>query len=303
MEATNQVFLMTFLVISLGYILKRLNIISEKDGKVISKFMMHSTFPALMLASTMNTKLDYTLFLIPIFSLIVGILTFFAAWFVFRKYTNQLRGIFMMGFGATNVGLFGYPIVQSLFGSEALAYMVMYDIGNTICGFGIAYPLGKYFSTAQGKVNWSLILKKVATLPPLIALLTGLLISSVNFTLPTIVQNFLKLLANGNTPIGLLLLGIYLSFNLEKKQIVGISKVLTLRYLSVFLVLGFLYIFLPENNLRNVLMLAFLLPLGIMILPFSDEMNYDSKIAGTMVNISLIISFILMWCLMISVKT
>jgi hypothetical protein len=44
-------------------------------------------------------------------------------------------------------------------------------------------------------------------------------------------------------------------------------------------------------------MLISILPLGMMILPFSDEMGYDTSIAGTLSNASLLISFILMWLL------
>jgi malate permease and related proteins len=47
--------------------------------------------------------------------------------------------------------------------------------------------------------------------------------------------------------------------------------------------------------MKNVLMLCALMPIGLTILPFSDELGYDSRIAGTMLNISLLISFGLMW--------
>ena len=43
------------------------------------------------------------------------------------------------------------------------------------------------------------------------------------------------------------------------------------------------------------LIVCVLLPIGLTILHFSDEMNFDSRIAGTLLNISLLISFGLMW--------
>jgi malate permease and related proteins len=301
MAQTNLVFIVTFLIIALGYCLKRLNIITEKEGKVISKFMMHTTFPALMLVSTMNTKINFSLISISIFTLLLGLGTTFLGWFVFKNYPPNLRGLFLMGFGATNVGLFGYPIVQNLFGAESLSYMVMYDIGNSILGFGVAYPIGQYFSKSGSNIDWKLIFKRVFTLPPFVGMIVGLTLANLNITLPETIINFLNTLAKGNTPIGLLLLGIYLSFNLEKSQIVGLGKVLFIRYFMAFIALGFLYYFLPATNLRNVMMLSFLLPLGLMIIPFSDEMKYNTSIAGTLVNISLLISFVLMWLLMLLV--
>ena len=38
------------------------------------------------------------------------------------------------------------------------------------------------------------------------------------------------------------------------------------------------------------------------LLPFSDELNYDSKIAALLVNLSLLISFALMWGLVLGLK-
>ena len=64
-----------------------------------------------------------------------------------------------------------------------------------------------------------------------------------------------------------------------------------------------LYTFIPEPSLiRNVLIVCVILPIGMTILPFADELNYDSRIAGVLVNISLLISFLLMWGLVVGLK-
>lgn len=293
----NQVFFLTFLVIATGFLLKKFDFISEKEGKTISKFMMHTTFPALMFVSTARIKLDSSLFAIPVICTIVCIIMITTGWFVFAKYPNKLRGVLMLGFGATNVGFFAFPIVEGLFGKSALIYLIMYDIGNTFCGFGLAYPIGKYLSNDHIAINWKEILKKVFTLPPLLGMIIGLIISTLKIPLPDVIFDFMSFLSKGNAPIGLLLLGIYLSFNLDKKQLLGISKVLFIRYFFGIASLLTIYLFLPESTMKSVLMLISILPLGMMILPFSDEMGYDTSIAGTLSNASLLISFILMWLL------
>jgi malate permease and related proteins len=299
MNQINQVFLLTFLVIGTGFLLKKFKIISEKEGKIISKFMLHTTFPALMFVSSASIKFNSNLLAIPLVCFFTGTLMILTGWFVFTKYPSKLRGVLMLGFGATNVGFFGFPLVEGLFGKEALIYLVMYDIGNTALGFGLAYPIGKYFADdTSTKIDWNAILKKVFTLPPLLGMLFGLAVNILNIELPEIFFVFMNFLAKGNAPIGLLLLGIYLSFNLDKKQIMGISKVLAIRYIFGLFVLIVLYYFLPNSTYKSVVMICAILPLGIMIIPFSDELNYDSRIAGTLANTSLLISFILIWLLM-----
>jgi malate permease and related proteins len=94
-----------------------------------------------------------------------------------------------------------------------------------------------------------------------------------------------------------LLMGIYLSFELNKTQMKHISKVLILRYLLAGVCVTCIYFLVPPSLMQSVVIVLVILPLGMTILPFSDEFGFDSRIAGTLVNISLLISFVLIWLL------
>lgn len=301
MNQTSQVFSITFAIISIGFLLKKYNFISEKDGKVVSKFLMHTTFPALMITSTARVDLEPTLFLIPFLCIVFCGIMMGIAWIWFRQYPNDLRGILTMGAGGMNVGLFGFPIIEGLFGKAALVYAVMFDIGNTIVVFGLVYPIGSYFSNNKvGELDFKTILKKVLSLPPVLGLILGLTINAIKLPVPTIFMDVLDVMAKANKPLVLLLMGIYLSFELSKKQVLALSKVLLIRYSVALLLVFVLYNFLPAHSLlQSVLIICVVLPIGMTILPFSDELNYDSRLAGTLLNMTLIISFILMWALVL----
>jgi malate permease and related proteins len=301
MSQSNQVFIITLAMIGLGFLLKNYNFLSEQDGKTISKFLMHTTFPALMIISTAKVKLDTSLLFIPLFCIAISVIMLLIAWFWFSKYPNNLRGLLTMAAGGTNVGLFGYPIITGLFGKDALVYAVMFDIGNTIIVFGAVYPIGTYFSSNKKEgINFKQILKKILTLPPVLGMILGLIINASSITMPVICEEFLDILAKANKPLVLLLMGIYLSFELNKKLMLAISKVLLIRYsISLAVVFALYFLLSAHPMMRNVLMICTLLPLGMTILPFSDELNYDSRIAGTLINISLLISFILMWAMVL----
>lgn len=200
-----------------------------------------------------------------------------------------------------NVGLFGFPIIEGLFGKESLVYAVMFDIGNTIITFGVVYPIGSYFSSNhKGLPEAKQLIKKIFGLPPVMGMIIGLLINVSSVQMPPLFFDFLDVLAKANKPLVLLLMGIYLSFALDKKEMLAISKVLLIRYAVGILFVILLYYILPHNTLMySVLIICVVLPSGMTILPFSDELNYDSRIAGTLINISLFISFILMWGLVL----
>lgn len=302
MSQTNQVFTVTFSMIAMGFFLKRYDYISEKEGKVISKFLMHSTFPALLLLSMSRAKLESSLAVLPFIAIIVGAIMLVVAWFVFKNYPNSQRGVLMMGVGAFNTGLFGFPIIEGLFGKEGLSYAIMIDIGVTFMVFGAIYPLAAYFSeNHKDGLEVKNVLKKVFSSPPVIATLMGLLINILAIQMPPVCVDFLEVLAKGNKPIVLLLMGIYLSFELDKKQRFSIYKILSIRYLISIIAATILYYILPSNQptMQTVLMLCMLLPVGMTILPFSDEMNFDTRLAGTLLNVSLVVSFVLMWGLML----
>jgi malate permease and related proteins len=71
------------------------------------------------------------------------------AWFVFKKEDNDTRGLMTMGSGGFNTGLFAFPIIEGIWGRDALAYAIMYDIGNMAVVFGLVYPLGNYFAAKR----------------------------------------------------------------------------------------------------------------------------------------------------------
>ncbi len=298
MSQTNHVFIITIAIILIGFLLKKFDFINEKEGKTISKFLMHTTFPALMIITTAKVKLETSLFLIPIFAIAVGVSMLLIAWIWFSNYEKALRGVLTMGVGGFNSGLFGFPIIEGLYGKQAMVYAIMFDIGNTFIVFGLIYSIGSYFSAnKKEQTGINPILKKVLSLPPVLGILFGLFINIANIQLPTICYDFLEVLAIGNKPLVLLLMGIYLSFELNKNLMVAISKVILIRIsIGIIVALG-IYFFVGNQYslMKNVLMLCSLLPIGLTILPFSDELGYDSRIAGTMLNISLLISFVFMW--------
>ena len=294
MGQVNLAFITTLAFIFTGFLLKVGGIIKEQEGKILSRLLMHTTFPALMIVSTIHIDLNFQLFLIPIFAIGISAIMLTIAFFLFKKETNSIRGVLTMGSGGWNVGLFGFPLIESIWGAKALLFAIMYDIGNTFLAFGVLYPIGSHFSEvpSRGKLN---MLKKVLLLPPVLGMIMGLSLNVSNIPLPNILEDVLTTLAKANKPLVLLLLGIYLSFNLDKNQFNGILKVLFVRYGIGLLTILAIYFLLPKSLMSSVLIALVILPVGMSVLLFSDELGFDAKIAGTLANISLLLSFGLLW--------
>ena len=294
MGQVNLAFITTLTFIFTGFLLKSGGIIKEQEGKILSRLLMHTTFPALMIVSTIHIDLNFRLFLIPLFAIGISAIMLTIAFFLFKKEKNSIRGVLTMGSGGWNVGLFGFPLIESIWGAKALLFAIMYDIGNTFLAFGVLYPIGNHFSEvpSRGKLN---MLKKVLLLPPVLGMIMGLTLNASNIPLPIILEELLTTLAKANKPLVLLLLGIYLSFNLDKNQFNGILKVLSIRYGIGLLTILAIYLLLPKSLMSSVLIALVILPVGMSVLLFSDELGFDAKIAGTLANLSLLLSFGLLW--------
>ena len=85
MGQVNLAFITTLAFIFTGFLLKVGGIIKEQEGKILSRLLMHTTFPALMIVSTIHIDLNFQLFLIPIFAIGISAIMLTIAFFHFKK--------------------------------------------------------------------------------------------------------------------------------------------------------------------------------------------------------------------------
>ena len=129
-----------------------------------------------------------------------------------------------------NIGLFAYPLIEILWGTGALKYFAMFDMGNAVILFGVCYAIGCWFSVEGAKVDIKYIIKKLLTFFPLIAYMITLAFNLLGLQFPIYVLDLAKVFAKANAPMSLLVLGIYLDFSIDISYWKKILKVLLLRY-------------------------------------------------------------------------
>lgn len=292
----NATFLHAVIIIALGYTLKRLNIIKEKDGEALSRVIFNLTLPALVIVSFHNMTFDSSLFLLILLGFLFGIFTSIIGLLIFRKEERKTKGMLTMLVSGFNIGLFAYPLVEGIWGKEGIQYFAMFDVGNAFITFGTIYLIGSFFATEQAELNFKSIVEKLTRSIPLMTYLVVCLLAIVNIQLPNIVINISGIIASANMPLSFLLLGIYLSFTLDKMYKKQMIKVLAIRYITGLLVGISLFFILPFNEMfKYTIFLGFILPISVSVLPYSVEFNYDRKFVGTVSNISILISFVLLW--------
>ncbi|MFT8316223.1 MAG: AEC family transporter [Clostridium sp.] len=296
MNSINSQFLISMLIIVLGYLCKRLNIVKEEDGEGLARIVINVTLPCLIINTFSTLKVEPSLVKLTFINMLYGFSMTGIGLYVFRKKKRRIKGVLLMLLPAFNIGLFAYPLVQAIWGHEGVKYFGMFDLGNSFIIFGLCYIIASYFSDEAGKLDIKETAGKVFKSIPLVTYIIAVVINILGLHLPKMAIDFSSAISKANMPMSLLLLGIYLSFKFDLRQFKDIASVLALRYIIGFTVGILFFILSPFDKMsKYTLLIGFILPTASAIIPFSIEFNYDQKFIGILSNMTILISFVLVW--------
>ena len=145
MDDVNQQFILSLSIIALGYVIKRLRILTENDAEVLARIILNVTMPALILTTFSRLTLEPSLLLLPVIGLFNGIFICVSSMLLFRGAERNRRGLLAMALPGANMGLFAYPLVEGIWGEAGLKYIAMYDVGTSLVIFVICYLAGCHF--------------------------------------------------------------------------------------------------------------------------------------------------------------
>ncbi|TXT65859.1 MAG: conserved membrane protein of unknown function [Promethearchaeota archaeon] len=304
MSDVNYNFLLSLVIILIGFLLKHFQIIKEKNGKIIAKIIFTITLPSVIFRTISAITITPQLFLLAIIPIFYALFILGVSYLIFRNREKSIKGLSLMCVIGFNVVHLAFPLIEGIWGSEGLKYIAMFDIGNGFVIFLMSYLVGSFFSPKNDEFEQRELLKrstkKVLTSGPLIAYLIALPFNLFGIIVPTLISDIINKFADANSALTLLLLGIFLSFKFEKSQWKKVLSVLGIRYSLGLLVGLILFFILPFELLyRGILLIALILPIGLAVIAFTVEFEYNEQIAGILANLSIVISFVLMWFLIL----
>ena len=307
MADVNVIFLLSISIVAIGYLVKKLNILKETDGDTIAKIIFNITLPAVILQVTTTIQFELSLVLLPLISVVFGLFMTFLALLVFRKHPPNIKGAMIMTMIGFNVANFFFPLVEGIWGQPGMQYIALVDAGNAFTIFIICYIMSTIYSPKNQenvvKINAKYILKRIVRSAPILSYIVALIINFSGIVIPSFFSELLDILARANSALALLLLGVFLHFKFGKAEWISIIKVLALRY-SVGLLVGLTLFFLLPPSIfsplfRIIICLSLILPVGLAVIPFSVENGYDQKLVTMVVNLTILISFGLIWVLIL----
>lgn len=307
MTDVNIVFLISLTIIAIGYFLKSTKVLTEENGETIARIIFNFTLPAVILKVTSTITFEITLILLPIITILFALFMVLIGLIVFKKYPKNLKGLLIMSIIGFNVANFSFPLIEGIWGETGLQLIAMVDAGNAVSIFIICFTMGRIYSPKsendENKINFKDVISSLLKSVPLISYIVAIIINFSGILIPIFLTELIDMVSRANSPLALLLLGVFLNFKFQKDQWVIIGKSLLLRY-TLGLGFGLLLFFLLPSTIFNelfriIIAISLILPVGLAVIPFSVELEYDKKLITIIVNLSILISFVLMWILIL----
>jgi predicted permease len=280
----------------LGFILKKIKIFKHDDGDLLLKIVFNVTLPALVFLAISQVKLSLNLLYLPLIAALVILINYLVASSVGKRLSllPATLGSFIIGSMIMNTG-FVLPFILARYGKHALAYYTIFDFGNMLMIFTFGYLIAmKYGENGKLKID----LRKFLKLPPIWALVLGVIYNLGNWELPITAENILQMTGTPTVFLTMLALGCY--FHPQVKNLRKIVLVFSIRILGgLALGLAFSYLFGLEGILRDVVIICSSAPVGYNTLVLSSLENLDKDFAASLVSISLIMGIIYVPLLML----
>lgn len=286
-----------FLVILLGYALKRIGMLTEEFADVANKFCFNIALPIMLFKDISMTNvrqdMDVRFFL---FCLIVTIIMFALVWIVAKLFVKDktMVGAFAQAGARGSAAILGVAFVENIcgdIGMTALMIVASVPFFNMLSVVILVCEAPSKSETGTSKLKDSFI--NIAKNPIIIGILLGLMASVAELRLPVILDRGLDYVGRTATPIALIAIGAGFSF----KE--ALTRVVPALGASIIKLVGLPVIFLPiaiKMGFRDAEMVAILVmlaaPTTVSSYVMAKSMDNDHILASNAIVITTLASSI-----------
>ncbi len=280
------------LMIGIGYVLKRIDFLSEKDINPLNKIVMNILLPCMIFSALYSSDLSLIpkLGILPFVILISSFVTGLVSFLILKKlgYDDKKLWSVLVTVMIANTAFMGYPVNLGIFGHEGFLRAIFCDIA-TMCIFLIlSFVLVIKFGGTVKKA-----IRKIALFPPLWAIVFGLGLNILNVPIGPVLNNTVNYLGNGAIPLIMISLG--LSIDLaglsRSKSMVAFTSIMKLLFFPAIAFIVVLFLGLSDLQ-YTVAIVEAAMPSGMLSLILAITYNLDYELTSDCILINTVISLI-----------
>lgn len=276
------------ILIALGFLARKREILSQEHTRGISSFVYYFALPALFFVKLSNMNLrefnDYQILvgsLLPIFSIVT--LLYLAYIFKLINKDNFILLCLSIVFGSHV--FFGIAFFESSFGAKGLEFAILTSSYLGPIGIVLSVLL---FEFATNKSQRAKFIVRIFTNPLIIAIGFGLAFSLLNIHIDFLFTS-LQMLGRTAGPLSIFVLGMFISNNFSlmaiKKSIVYSCFRLTILPIVTYFIIIILNI---EYDLKHFLFIQSGIPVAISLAIHAERFNYKkAEVSGMVIATSI----------------
>ena len=285
-----------FLIVALGYILKKLRMINDNFVSVSSKIVFTISLPALIFTEILSVEIGEIFDVGQISFVYVGTLASFAlSWIISGPLTKDAKdkAAFIQGSFRGNFAIVGLAIIVNFYGAESLgkASLVLaftIPLYNVLSVIALTVPLKK-----EKQPDYKKILLEILKNPLIIAVLSAVILSYFQIEIPGVILETGTYLAELTLPLALLGIGGFLSFKdiTKSSMLTTVSTTLKLVIIpAVATPLAYAFGFTGQD--LGIIFILFACPTAIASFIMAEAMGANSRLAGNILLLTTLASVV-----------
>ena len=280
------------IMIAIGYFLKRIDFLSDKDIDSFNKVVMYIFLPCMVFHALYTADLSgiSTLGILPFVVLASSLVTGTISFLILKQF--NLDDVTLWSVLVTvmiaNTAFMGYPVTLGIFGNDGFLRAIFSDIATLITFLALSFVLiVKFGGTVKTAV------RKIVLFPSLWAVILGLIFNLLNVPAVPVIDNTINYLGQGAIPLIMLALGLSIDFSALKRsrRMIAFTSVMKL---AVFPLVAFFvatHIGLTGLDYKIPVVEA-AMPSGMMSLLLSITYRLDFELTSDCILINTVISLI-----------
>jgi len=267
--------LMMFLLMTVGIILYKRKMVTDKGSKELGTILLYVVVPAVVIktfciekTAEKVTELTHSFLL----AFVAMAITVLVSMILFKKKS----GVSCFSSAFSNAAFIGIPLITGTLGSEAVFYISMMIVLVNL----LQWTLGVFFLTGDKS---AMSLKKIITNPIVISVMIGLLIFLSGIKVPETALTFLNTITGMNTPLAMVVSGIYLAqanvMDMLKRKENYLVSICRLVIIPVFTVLVLKVMPVGNTMMKMAILIACASPVGSNVAIFARQYEKDHKMA------------------------
>lgn len=279
-----------FLLMLLGYGLKRIKITDKNGFDTMNKLVFKVFLPTLLFYNIYKTDIGNIFDIRLISFTVLGILSVFViGYFVVKAVTrdDNKRGVILQGILRSNFALLGVPLVGYIYGDRATG-LTSLMVSIVVPLFNIlAVVTLERFCGDKKELNLAKLLKGIIKNPLIIGCLLGVVFLLLGIQLPEVLEKSVRDVSSVATPLSIIVLGAAFEYSTIKESVKEIVITVGAKLIVVPLVMLVAAVLcgITGEALACVL-ITFGAPVAVSSFPMVQQMGGDEHLAAHVVILS-----------------